>query len=103
MDSSLIKSLLMTDFFNERGRVHHNFHDSYEEGCQILLNVISSERYIHPHWHLIAKKAEYLFALEGAFALLELNDNRDISEASYFLSEKHSWRNSSAYGVCVEA
>ena len=102
MDSSLIKSLLMTDLFKERGRVHHNFHDSFEAPCQILMNVISSDSYIRPHRHLMAKKKEYLFALEGSFALLEFNDNRDISEVSYFSTEKHSSRNSSTYGVCVE-
>ena len=102
MDSSLIKSLLMTDLFNERARAHHNFHDSYEAQCQILMNVISSDSFIRPHRHLRAKKKEYLFALEGSFALLEFNDNRDISEVSYFSTEKHSSRNSSTYGVCVE-
>ena len=102
MDSSLIKSLLMTDLFKERGRAHHNFHDSHADGCQILLNVISSDSYIRPHRHLIANKKEYLFALEGAFALLEFNDNGDTSKVSYITSEKHSWKNSNAYGVCVE-
>ena len=102
MDSSLIKSLLMTDSFNERARAHHNFHDSYKAQCQILMNVISSDSYIRPHRHLMAKKKEYLFALEGSFALLEFNDNRDISKVSYFSTEKHSSRNSTAYGVCVE-
>lgn len=102
MDSSLIKSLLMTDLFNERGRAHHNFHDSYEAQCQILMNVISSDSYIRPHRHLMAKKKEYLFALEGSFALLEFNNKRDIINVRYFSTEKHSSRNSSAYGVCVE-
>lgn len=102
MDSSLIKSLLMTDLFNERGRAHHNFHDSYEAQCQILINVISSDSYIRPHRHLMAKKKEYLFALEGSFALLEFNNKRDIINVRYFSTEKHSSRNSTAYGVCVE-
>jgi cupin fold WbuC family metalloprotein len=102
VDSSLIKSLLMTDLFKERGRAHHNFHDSYAEGCQILLNVISSNSYIRPHRHLIANKKEYLFALEGAFALLEFNDNGDTKKVSYFTSEKYSWKNSNAYGVHVK-
>ena len=102
MDSSLIKSLLMTDLFNKRGRAHHNFHDSYEAQCQILVNVISCDSYIRPHRHLTAKKKEYLFALEGAFALLEFNNKLDIINVRYFSSEKHSSRESTAYGVCVE-
>ena len=65
MDSSFIKSLLMTDLFNERGRPHHNFHDSYEAQCHILINVISSDSYVRPHRHLMAKEKEYLFASEG--------------------------------------
>ena len=92
----------MTDLFKERGRANHNFHDQYAEGCQILLNVISSNSYIRPHRHLIANKKEYLFALEGAFALLEFNDNGDTKKVSYFTSEKYSWKNSNAYGVHVK-
>jgi len=102
LDSSLTKSLLMTDLFKERGRAHHNFHDSYAEGCQILINVISSNSYIRPHRHLIANKKEYLFAIEGEFAFLEFNDNGDISKLRYLTSEKYSRKNSSAYGVQVE-
>ena len=62
--SNALNHFLKTDLFNERGRMHDNLHDSYKAGCQILLNVISSECYIRPHRHLISNKKEYLFVLK---------------------------------------
>lgn len=62
----------------ERGRKNLNFHASYDEACQRLLNAVEPHSYIRPHRHLTPPKPETFVVLRGRFAVLLFDDLGEI-------------------------
>jgi cupin fold WbuC family metalloprotein len=68
----------------DRKRLHWNLHSSYESASQILFNCIQCDSYIRPHRHLKANKDEYLFAVQGSFALVLFDEDGSVKSFKCF-------------------
>lgn len=66
---------------NSRKRQHRNLHDSYDEICQTLLNVIEVDSYVKPHKHINNGQPELLVCLEGSFAVVAFDNHGKIFSA----------------------
>jgi len=80
IDSKLINTLVPVARNNERGRKHHNFHKSYQEPVQRLLNAIEPGSYIRPHRHSDPDKTEIFMILEGRFLVILFNESGKVSD-----------------------
>jgi cupin fold WbuC family metalloprotein len=79
---------------NSRKRQHYNFHHSYEEPLQRLLNAMTLDTYIPPHRHIDSGKLEILIALHGSFVLLEFDDDGNVID-HYLVGKEYD-------GIAVE-
>jgi len=82
-----LKNLSTIALSSQRKRQHYNFHKSYDEKCQKLINAISVDSYIRPHRHLNDPKNEFLYALSGLFAILIFNDDGVIESLDFLCSD----------------
>jgi cupin fold WbuC family metalloprotein len=74
IDVTLLNSLTAQARANGRLRQHLNFHASYEEPSQRLLNAMEPDSYIRPHRHLSDPKPEAFVSIRGRMALLIFDD-----------------------------
>jgi cupin fold WbuC family metalloprotein len=74
IDVALLDSLTAQARANARLRQHLNFHASYEEPSQRLLNAMEPGSYIRPHRHLTDPKPEAFVGIRGRMALLIFNE-----------------------------
>ncbi len=61
-----------------RSRQHYNFHQSYQEPVQRLLNAMEPGSYFRPHNHIDSNKIEILLVLEGRAAIVLFDDSGNI-------------------------
>jgi cupin fold WbuC family metalloprotein len=80
IDESLLDKVVQEARVNGRKRKHHNFHSSYDEPVQRLLNAIEPESYIRPHMHRNPDKLEIFFVLKGRLLVIEFNDDGRIRD-----------------------
>jgi cupin fold WbuC family metalloprotein len=74
IDVTLLDSLTAQARANVRLRQHLNFHASYDEPSQRLLNAMEPDSYIRPHRHLSDPKPEAFVGIRGQMALLLFDD-----------------------------
>lgn len=74
---------------NIRHRQHQNLHDDFGDGCQRILNAISTTSYITPHRHSLDRKLESLIAVRGLFAAFLFDDYGAVIQTELFGSEKY--------------
>lgn len=89
MDKSLLLNVIGEGRSSARMRATYNFHKSYEERAQRLLNAIGVDSYIRPHRHLLDPKNECLLAVVGLFALILFDDSGNVLNISKFGTEKY--------------
>ena len=89
IDKSLLLNLIGEGRASARLRATYNFHKSYEERAQRLLNAIGVDSYIRPHRHLLDPKNECLIAVMGLFALILFDDSGNVLNISKFGTEKY--------------
>lgn len=63
---------------SERLRMNYNFHESFVEPIQRMLNAMEPDTYLPPHRHLNPDKEEIFIVLRGRVLLLEFNDDGDV-------------------------
>lgn len=63
---------------SDRLRKNRNFHESYEELCQRLLNAVEPGSYVRPHRHLSPPKPETFVGLRGRMALVTFEEDGRI-------------------------
>ena len=63
----------------ERKRTNHNFHSEGTDPLQRMLNALEPDSYVQPHKHENPDKREVFIILTGKLAVLEFNDNGEIS------------------------
>jgi cupin fold WbuC family metalloprotein len=80
IDNSLLDNLCQEAEENRRKRKHLNFHSSYEEPVQRLLNAIEPGSYIRPHMHKDPDKIEIFIALKGRFMVFIFDDHGTVTD-----------------------
>ena len=65
-----------------RKRLHRNFHSSYDEPIQRLLNAIEPYSYIQPHKHENPDKLEIFMVIRGRFLVLIFDETGRITHHS---------------------
>jgi cupin fold WbuC family metalloprotein len=79
IDRKLLADLTKAANNNKRSRKHMNFHESYGEPVQRLLNAIEPGSYIRPHMHKDPDKIEIFIALKGSFMVFIFNNEGDVT------------------------
>ncbi len=78
IDRILLDRLSAEAAESPRLRKNHNFHLTYDEPCQRLLNALEPGTYIRPHRHLTPPKPETFVAIRGRMAALLFDDEGRI-------------------------
>lgn len=75
IDTHLLDQLTAAAKINPRLRQNHNFHASYDEPCQRLLNAVEPGSYIRPHRHLDPPRPETFVILRGRLAVIVFRED----------------------------
>jgi cupin fold WbuC family metalloprotein len=84
IDQSLMDELSEEARRSPRLRKNMNFHESYEEPSQRLLNAMEPGSYIRPHRHLADPKPEAFIGVRGRAALIVFTDEGKIESVISF-------------------
>lgn len=63
-----------------RGRKNYNYHQSYEEVINRMLNAMQTDTYVQPHKHQEPDKHEVFLILSGKAAVIEFDDQGTITD-----------------------
>lgn len=63
-----------------RKRVNHNFHKSYDDLVQRLLNAVEPGTYLRPHKHENPDKTEIFIILRGKVLIIEFDDDGEVRD-----------------------
>ena len=74
-----------------RKRMNYNFHKEDSDTLQRMLNAIEPGSYIRPHKHENPDKREAFFALRGIIAIIEYDNEGNITEYKILDSKKESY------------
>lgn len=74
----LIKSVSEKAKSSPRKRINYNFHRSYDEPLQRLLNAAEPGTYIQPHKHEDPDKTEVFIILKGSVVVVEFDDAGNV-------------------------
>ncbi len=83
INSVLAESLTHQALETGRLRKNYNFHESYNENIQRMLNALEPGTYLPPHRHSNPHKDEYFLVLMGEILLIEFTEEGTIRD--YFL------------------
>ncbi len=76
---------------SERKRMHHNFHKSYDEKVQRLVNACEPDTYIRPHKHDDSGTIETLLLIKGKILIVIFDDLGKIKEHIILDKEKENF------------
>jgi len=71
-----------------RRRTNYNFHKDYGERVQRMLNAAEPGTYIRPHKHESPDKVEVFLVLNGSAAVIEFDDNGNVTDHMILDHEK---------------
>lgn len=63
---------------SDRLRMNYNFHESFDDPIQRMLNALEPDTYLPPHRHLNPGKDEIFIVLRGRILLLEFNNQGEV-------------------------
>lgn len=63
-----------------RGRKNYNYHQSYDEMVNRMLNALQKDTYVQPHKHEDPDKHEVFLILSGKAAVIEFDSNGNITD-----------------------
>jgi len=89
----LLQSLSTKARESERKRKNFNFHISYEDPINRMLNAFEPESYVRPHKHENPDKIEIFILLKGRALIVEFDNNGKIKD--HFILDKDN----NIYGV----
>jgi len=87
IDDNLIRKVSDEASESERKRMNYNFHSSYNDPIQRVLNVFNQGTYVRPHKHENPDKTEVFIILRGRTAVIIFDDKGNIVE-SHILGAK---------------
>ena len=79
IDQQLINNVSQLAKESPRGRKNYNFHKTYEDTLQRLLNAIEPYSYIQPHNHEKPDKREVFTVLQGRLLVVEFDASGNIT------------------------
>ncbi len=88
IDKSICDSVIKEAVESPRGRKNYNFHQSYNEVLNRMLNALEPGTYVQPHKHEDPDKHEVFLILSGKVAVIEYDEGGNILE--YFTLEAGS-------------
>lgn len=80
IDQSLLNSISILAKESPRGRKNYNFHKTYDDPLQRLINSIEPYSYIQPHKHENPDKREVFTVLQGRLLVAEFDESGNISD-----------------------
>ena len=81
IDEDLVAKVSNMAKSSSRKRMNHNFHPSYSDPVQRLLNACEPGTYVRPHRHMEPDNPEVFIILNGRVAVVEFDDKGRISDA----------------------
>jgi cupin fold WbuC family metalloprotein len=81
IDTSLLDKVTAIADQSPRGRVNYNFHKSYDEVVNRMLNVLNTDTYVQPHKHENPDKTEVFLILRGKLAVIEFDETGKITDS----------------------
>lgn len=84
----LIKSVSDKAKASPRRRINYNFHQSYDDTLQRLLNAAEPGTYIQPHKHEDPDKTEVFIILKGSVVVVEFDDKGNVIDHVILNTEK---------------
>ena len=82
LDQSLIEEYLEKSRQHPRGRVMYNFHKSFEDEVQRMVNFIQPGSYVMPHRHEDPRKFETFIVLKGEVGLFIFDDEGNVTSCT---------------------
>ena len=83
----LLDDILKEAEKNPRNRYHYNFHKSYKELIQRLLNACNKDTYFRPHCHIDSGKIEILLVMRGSLLVVLFDDEGNITDYHFMNTE----------------
>jgi len=80
IDRSLLENVSQLAKESPRGRKNYNFHKTYEDTLQRLINAIEPYSYIQPHKHENPDKREVFTVLKGRLLVVEFDAEGAIAD-----------------------
>ena len=80
INQALLNHLFKEASINPRKRINHNFHSSYDDPVQRMLNCIEPGSYFRPHKHSNPPKREVFIILQGKAIVIQFDDNGNITD-----------------------
>ncbi|NQV03281.1 MAG: WbuC family cupin fold metalloprotein [Bacteroidia bacterium] len=80
IDKSLLDHVSQLAKESPRGRKNYNFHKTYNDSLQRLLNAIEPYSYIQPHKHENPDKREVFTVLQGRLLVVEFDAAGNITD-----------------------
>ncbi len=80
IDQPLLNNVSQLAKESPRGRKNYNFHKTYEDTLQRLINAIEPYSYIQPHKHENPDKREVFTVLQGRLLVVEFDQEGTITD-----------------------
>lgn len=80
IDEKLLSAVIQDARTRERKRANHNFHPTYHDPINRMLNAFEPGTYVQPHKHEDPDKREVFLVLKGKLAMVFFNDEGEITE-----------------------
>ena len=91
INQPLLNNLFKETSINPRKRINHNFHSSYDDPVQRMLNCIEPGSYFRPHKHSNPSKREVFIILQGEAVVIQFEDSGNINDYIILDSRKKSY------------
>ena len=80
IDEKLLSEVIKEAQIRERKRANYNFHPTYDDPINRMLNAFEPGTYVQPHKHENPDKREIFLLLKGKMAMVFFNDEGEITE-----------------------
>lgn len=91
IDKALLNRISRHAKESPRRRMNHNFHPTFDDPLQRMLNAIEPFSYIQPHKHENPDKRELFTLLRGRLLVVEFDPEGNITDHCILESEKGSF------------
>lgn len=80
IENSFIETIVKQAEESPRQRKNYNYHQSYDEVVNRMLNALQKDTYVQPHKHEDPDKHEVFLILRGKAAVIEFDDSGKITD-----------------------
>ncbi len=80
IDNTFTETIVKQAIDSPRGRKNYNYHQSYNEVLNRMLNALQMDTFVQPHKHEDPDKHEVFLILAGKAAVIEFDDSGNITD-----------------------